>query len=128
MSAAPILSAGLLSLLAMGCSRSHPSAEFTHQVSLADRILVTNRYRPVTMTVTGQDLQDVSAAVTNAMRDKNCYSAVFDWDIQFYTGSNFLTAIHLQDRAFWAGSNQYSDSSGVLKRFCKTLEERAEAK
>jgi len=80
------------------------------------------------MTVTDQDLRDVSTAVTNAIEDKNCYLAVFDWDIQFYAGSNFLTAIHLQDRAFWAGSNQYSDSSGVLKRFWQTLEQRAETK
>ena len=80
------------------------------------------------MIVTGQDLRAVSAAVTNAIEDKNCYKAVFDWHIQFYSGSNFLTVIHLQDRTFWAGSNQFSDSSGVLKRFWQTLEQRTEPK
>jgi hypothetical protein len=123
-----VLPACLLLLFATGCSPSHPPAQFAHQISLADRIVVTNQYRPVSMTVTGQDLLDVSTAVTNAIEDKNPYAAVWDWDIQFYAGTNFLTAIHLQDRTFLACSNQYSDSSGVLKRFWQTLEERAEVK
>ena len=121
-----VASAGLL--LATACSPSRPSPEFARQVSLADRIIVTNRHRPVTMTLTGRDLVDVSTAVTNAIEDANNYSAVFDWDIQFYAGSNFLTVLHLQDRTFWAGSNQYSDSSGALKRFWQSLEQRAEEK
>jgi hypothetical protein len=115
-------------LLICGCSPARPPAEFTHQISQADRVIVTNRYRPVNFTVTGDEFRGVSTAVTNATHDKNCYTAIFDWDVQFYAGTNLLTVIHLQDRAFWAGSNQYSDSSGVLKQFYRRLEERAEQK
>src|SRR5689334_12863151 len=107
MKVSAVLLFDLLLLAAMGCSRSRPSAEFAHQISLADRIVVTNQYRPVTVTVTGRDLADLSAAVTNAIEDRNCYTAVFDWHVHFYAGSNSLTEIRLQDRAFWAGTNQY---------------------
>jgi len=122
------ISLGLL--LEMGCSPppSRPPAGLTKQIALADRIIVTNRYLAFSMTVTGKDFEDVSSAVTNAIEDKHHYDAIFDMDIQFYAGSNFLTVIHLQDRAFLAGSNQYSDSSGVLKQFWQSLEQRAEGK
>jgi len=122
-------SSASLVLLVTACSPPQPRAEFQKQVTLADRIVVTNRYRPVTMTVTGSDFQDVSRAVINATEAKGyVIMATFDWDIQFYAGSNFITVIHLQDRSFLVGTNQYSDSSGVLKQFWQVLEHRAEGK
>jgi hypothetical protein len=64
----------------------------------------------------------VGQAVAIAKHDRNAYSAIFDWDVQFYAGTNFLAVIHVQDRAFWIGGTQYSDGSGVLKAFYERLE------
>lgn len=102
---------------ACGCSPERPPADFIQQVSQADHVVVTNLYLPVTFTITGEEFRQLSTAITNATRDKNNYSAVFDWQVQFYKGTNHLTDIHLQDRAFVMPGLQYSDGSGVLKSF-----------
>jgi hypothetical protein len=67
-------------------------------------------------------------AVTNAVRDKNHYDAMFDWEVQFYAQTNISTVVHLQDRAFITKSGQYSDDSGGLETIYKEWEQRAENK
>jgi hypothetical protein len=116
----------LLLLTVYGCSPERPPADFVQQVSQADRVVVTNLYRPVFFTVSGDELQRLRLAVTNAIRDKNNYSAVFDFEVQFYVQTNLLTVIHLQDRAFSTKAGLYSDESGVLKAVYKEWEDRGE--
>jgi hypothetical protein len=117
----------LLSLTAVcGCSPERPPADFVQQVSQADRVVVTNLYRRVFFTLSGDELRRLSVAVTNATRDKNHYAAVFDWELQFYAQTNISTVVHLQDRAFITKAGQYRDDSGVLETIYKEWEQRAE--
>jgi len=109
-----------------GCSPERPPADFVLQVSQADRVVVTNLYRPVFFTVSGEELRRLSAAVTNAIRDKNDYDAIFAWQAQFYARTNLLTVIHLQDRAFLTKGGQYIDHSGALKALYDEWEQRGE--
>jgi hypothetical protein len=116
----------LLLITVCGCSLERPPVNFVQQVSQADHLVVTNLYRPVFFTVIGGELQRLRTAVTNAIRDKNNYSATFDFEVQFYAKTNLLTVIHLQDRAFIAKTGQYSDNSGVLKALYNEWEQREE--
>jgi len=105
-----------------GCSQpGQPPTEFTQQIFQADRIVATNRYDATNFVLTGEEVGRVGKAVASAKHDKNHYQAIFDWDLQFYTGTNFLAVVHLQDAAFWIGGTQYIDETGVLKTFYHRL-------
>lgn len=112
-----------MALTVCGCSRSHPAPEFVQRISGADRLIVTNQFSP-NLVVTGRDFQSISQAVMAASEDKKNYKAMFSWHLQFYAGTNFLTA-RLQGRVFWAGTNQYRDPSGVLENFYQTCVQRS---
>lgn len=112
-----------------GCSqRVQPPAEFTQQILSADRILATNTYDAATFVLSGEEVGRVGKAVASAKSDKSHYQAIFDWDLQFYTGTNYLTVIHFQDAAFWAGGAQYVDETGVLKALYHKLGSKAETR
>src|SRR4051794_14809777 len=114
MKSIPVSAAASVLLLVTGCSPARPSAEFTRKVSLADHIIVTNRALHVTRTLTGDDFRAITMAVTNAVEDKHNYDSIWDCEIQFFSGTNLLTTVNLAYRTFFAGSNHYVDSSGVL--------------
>lgn len=108
----------LLVFALCGCSRpAHPPAN----IATADRVVVTNRFSAFGLTVTGADASRLATAVAAAAQDRLPATAIFDWELEFYAGTNFLTLIHLQDRAFMLSNNQYSDDTGVLKTFWQKL-------
>jgi hypothetical protein len=68
-----------------------------------------------------------AAAAAASKHDKHAAAAIFDMELQFYSGTNLLSTIHLQDKSFVAeGRGQFSDDSGVLKTLYKRLEKQAE--
>jgi hypothetical protein len=105
-----------------GCSKpTHLPADISQRLSTADHIVVTNHSRAFGTDVLGAEVGSLAKAVASAKQDRFPASAMFDWDIEFYTGTNFLTVIHLQDRVFMLGDTQYSDDTGVLKTFWQKL-------
>ncbi len=130
MSPAVLSSCCALILFFADCGRSpeRPPASFVHLVARADRVTVTSLYLPVHFTLVGDELRPLSTAVTNAVRDRNHYDAVFDWEVVFCQGTNALTVIHFQDRAFLGMGAQYSDNSGVLKSLYDKWEKAADPK
>ena len=98
-----------------GCSEQ-PSKE-AQQIASADRLVATNSGTGAVLSVSGGELRKIVQALSSSKRDRRSYAAIFDWHIQFYSGTNFLTAIRLQDRVFRADNAQYSDETGVLKVF-----------
>jgi len=103
-------------------------AEISRQLSTADRVVVvTNHFHAFGATITCLDASRLTKTVTSARQDRLPADAVFDWDVEFYAGTNFLTVIHLQDRVFMLGNSQYIDDTGVLRDFWQKLvaEDRA---
>lgn len=98
-----------------GCSQ-HPT-RLAHQIASADRIVATNQGTVAKVVVAGEEAKRIAAAVASAKRDGNHYSAVFAWHLQFYSGTNLLAAIRLQDQVFKTKDAQYNDETGVLKAF-----------
>jgi hypothetical protein len=64
--------------------------------------------------------------VASAKHDRNNYDGIWNWDVQFYQGTNFVTVIHLMDRTFWTEDAQFRDDSGVLKAFYRRMLEDAD--
>lgn len=118
------------SLILGSCKRppEPPPVSFVQLISRADRATVTNLYLPVRFTLTENELRRLSTAVTNAVRDRSHYDAMFDWEVVFCQGTNALTVIHFQDRAFLAVGAQYSDNSGTLKALYDKWVKAAEPK
>ena len=112
-----------------GCSKAtHMPAEISRQLSTADRVVVaTNRFHAFGSAIAGEDVSRLTKAVASARQDSLPASASFDWDLEFYAGTNFLTVIHLQDRVFMLGDTQYIDDTGVLTTIWQKLvaEDRA---
>jgi hypothetical protein len=114
---------GCLVLLVVGlyaCSQQ-PPANLAQQVAGADRTVVSNWNQSVTLTITGEEVAKVGRAVTSAKQDKHAYDGIWNWDLQFYAGTNFLTLVHLMDRTFWTADTQYRDDTGVLKAFYRRV-------
>jgi hypothetical protein len=113
---------GLLSFLFGACSKQ-PS---TQRLAQADRIVATNIQFASSLTITGDEVGRVSRAVASANPDSNTYGGYWDWNVQFYQGTNCVAAIDLMDRTFWSAGKQYTDGTGVLEAFYKRLSEEAE--
>jgi hypothetical protein len=96
-----------------GCSDRCPL-----QLAQADRMVITNAIYPhFNCTIKGDEVKKVSKAVMAAKRDGKLYSAIFDMDVQFYSGTNCLETIGLAFNLFRTASGQYRDDTGELKAF-----------
>jgi hypothetical protein len=116
-------------LLAALCGCSKPArlpAEVAQRLAQADRIVVTNSHLSSPLTITGEEVGKVAKAVASAKHDGHSYDGIWNWDIQFYEGTNFVTVIHLMDRTFWTEDAQFRDDTGVLKAFYRRVLEDAD--
>ena len=111
---------GLLLLAMCGSSKpSHPPRELSRLFATADRAVVTNLYWQFGFTVTGEEVGRLANAIVGSKEDRLPAAAAFDCGIEFYSGTNFLGVIQLQEYVFVLEDTQYSDNSGVLKTFYK---------
>ena len=109
----------------LGCSQQR---ERTVQLSAsADRITATNKSLGSRFSIAADEAKRVVRAIAAAKRDRNHYPAIFDGEIQFYAGTNLLTAIRFQDQILRCDSEQYSDDSGILKALYDRLTAEANA-
>ena len=107
-----------------GCSRPElPPAAILQKLPTADRVVVTNRFLGFGTNIAGEGVGRLAKAVSTAEHPKDGAAAMFDLDMAFYSGTNFLFAIRLQDEAFLLEDREYDDRSGVLKAFYLKLEE-----
>ena len=114
---APMKMLPLLCVLVWACGCSPKNARLADQIRGADRIVATNRSVSAPVVVEGSEAKRIAAAAAGAKWDRNYYPAIFDWDVQFYAGTNFLAVIRLQDRIFKTKHAQFNDETGVLKAF-----------
>jgi hypothetical protein len=104
----------LLAGLASGCSQK-PSAKFATRLSTADHIVVTNSNRNFGLTLRGEDVAKICKVVTFANKVSSPTASLYDWDVQFFNGTNFLGAIRLMDK-------EYRDNSRVLSAYYQKWE------
>ena len=95
-----------------------------HHVAAADRVLATNWFASwhgdpgLGRSFSGRKVREIVAAVSSARRypNWNPTSSIYDWELQFYNGTNRLDAIHFQGRVFLLADGEYVDDTGVLEK------------
>ena len=110
-------------MLAMfGCSKpTYPPAVLSQRLATADRVVVTNSLPPFGSIVTGDEVGRLAKAIASAPQVKCPAGAVFNWDVKFYAGTNFVSEVHLQGGGFLLEDGEYSDDTGVLNTFYEKL-------
>src|SRR5437870_13743314 len=87
----------LLLMIAGACGCSANPAKLARRIAGADQIVATNSGTGAVLSIRGDAVRPIIRAVSCAKRDRNNYAAVFDWQIRFYSGTNLLDIIRLQD-------------------------------
>lgn len=105
----------ILWLVTCGCSQQ--PTKLARQIAGADHIVATNHGTSAVLSLSGKEFEKFAQAVVSAKRYRKYYGDIFDWEVRFYAGTNFITAVQLQDRVFRIDGTQYSDETGVLQAF-----------
>jgi hypothetical protein len=116
----------LLMLVLCGCSKQK---HFSQLLSAADHVAATNRNGQVFgCIVSGAEVSNLAKAVASAKRPYGLKALdftrdPFNWDLEFYAGTNSLAVMHLLGNGFFNLEGvQYCDGTGVAEAFWKKLE------
>jgi hypothetical protein len=94
--------------------------KLAHLIANADHIIVTNRsvprYRGFSISISGPRVGQIVRAVSSATRNQAETNSEWDWEIQFFKGTNRLAVVNFQGSMFLAENGEYHDGSGELKK------------
>jgi hypothetical protein len=116
-------------LVLCGCSKSmHPPEELSQRIAKADHVVATNRNGVVFIcTKSGAEVSNLAKAVKsgtkNTLETDLDWTNPYDWDVDFYAGTNSLAVMHLLHGYFQLEGVEYIDGTGVAEAFWKKLEE-----
>jgi hypothetical protein len=91
------------------------------QIASADRVVCTNFLSSedepkVSLAVSGERVKKIVKAVSRAKRLQLGTNSMWDWQLRFYAGTNFLAAIRFQADVFLAENGEFADESGELEK------------
>lgn len=96
-----------------------------HKLVGADRIVATDvseANSPVSLVLTGNQVQPIIQAVGTATRNRRNYAQAFCQTVDFYRGESLVGSIRVGDRLFLVGGVQYQDNTGNLPNLiCRPL-------
>ncbi len=114
-------------VLAAGCSQPSPKHaaapnDFAPRIAGADRVVLTNRlaglnrrYLGFSYAVSGRAAADIVEAVSVAPGHSPPFiDLLYDWDLQFWKGTNHLASVEYAGNVFRFDDREYVDKSGVL--------------
>jgi hypothetical protein len=100
------------------------------RIAGADRVIATNWFRASrgypghSLSFSGSKATKIVQAVSTSRAFTGVETwSMFDWELQFYKGTNRLDAIHFQGGSFKTDS-EYFDQTGVLDGIYQKLERR----
>ncbi len=110
------------------------STNLVRLIAEADRIVVTNRlasgidaYRGFSLTLSGHEASDIVKDVSSMVAFSSTKpptarsNSIFDWELRFYHGTNYLTAIYLDGTTFEFDGDEYGGDTGALKALSDRL-------
>ncbi len=100
--------------LVWGCSRE--LTRLGDRIASADRVVGATQSGKPMLSKTGDEAAKIVRALLSGRRDRDPHTAMFNWRLHFYRGSNLLYSVRFQDRLFVVENSVYSDDSGVVKR------------
>ena len=89
----------------------------SNQITNADRIVLTNsldEYPGFSDSISGDRMRRIMNAVSSAKRMNAPSDSAWEWQLQFYKGTNFLASVNFEGSSFVIGTEEYSEESGVL--------------
>lgn len=91
----------------------------------ADQIIATDRSEakaPVSIVITGNQVQSIIQAVGTASRNSQNYAQAFCQTVDFYRGESLVGSIRVGEHLFLIGNAQYQDNTGYLPNLvCRPL-------
>lgn len=96
----------------LGCSQQREKT--VRQITGADTVMLTNSLLGSGHSISADETKRLIEVMAAGKRDRKKYPAIFDGEIKFYSGTNFLAVVRFQDRIFRCGDEQYTDESGAL--------------
>jgi hypothetical protein len=83
-------------------------------IASADHIIVTNRfaggvaaYRGFSLTISGGEARKIIAHVSGVGPSPVMTDSIFDWELRFYRGGDYLATIYLAHSTFMFGGQEY---------------------
>jgi hypothetical protein len=107
-------------------------ADFLKQIAPADHIVITNRlagqlpqYQGFSVTISGRKMKNIVHALSLLKTYPNDpgSSSIWDWQLQFYQGTNHLGTANFQGSAIVI-DREYNDQTGVLDKLYREIMER----
>src|SRR5689334_1562031 len=110
------------------------ATNLANRIARAERIIATNWLagqsgQPTFSTpIPRNQVKSIVKAVSEARANLSGLSCncIFDWELQFYQGTNSLGAFHFQGSVF-VTDREFQDASGILEKLYKDLTTRAYA-
>lgn len=97
---------------ACGCS---PNKNLARSLKEADRVVVTNSFDGLSITVTGKEVNRMVKAIASGEKLPPSIAASVDFNLQFFKGTEHLATLPTSVMIFWAGDKAYSDRTGTLE-------------
>jgi hypothetical protein len=118
----------LLSLLSLLCGCSQSQKNFANNLKAADRIVVTNTFEALSITVTGTDVGAIVQAIANGKKESPNIDAAMGYKLEIFEGSNHLATVNTSGSVFWIGKTPYSDPTERISSLYRRLREETDLK
>lgn len=115
----------LLLICVCGCS---PQKNLANRLKSADRVVVTNAFEGLSISVTGADLSQIVQAIAMGKKENSNIDAAVGYKLQFYDQTQHLATITTSGGVFWIGSTPYSDSTDTISGLYRRLREETDLK
>jgi len=113
-----MLPALLLLICVCGCS---PQKSLAKQLKGADRVVVTNTVRGLSISVTGTNVDMIVKAIAASKKESPLIDAAIGLRLEFYKGTNHIGTVDTSYEVFWVGKTPYSDTTETLKGICQKI-------
>ncbi|MBI5388021.1 MAG: hypothetical protein HZA90_25435 [Verrucomicrobia bacterium] len=115
--------AGLFLVLVVAWSGCSPQKTLAHRLAGADRVIVTNSYDRLSITVTGEEVNKVVQAIATGRKENRDIQATPGLDFQFFKGVEHLETITTAIQVFWIARKPYIDQTGMLEALAHRFRE-----
>lgn len=95
-----------------GCSAKKSLA---HRLEGADRVIVTNTFEHLSITVTGEEVDKINRAIAASKKVSPHISATPGLGLEFFKGDEYLGTVDTSYQVFWIEDKPCKDTTVVLE-------------
>ena len=110
-------------LVLFGCS---PQKSLANRLKGADHVVVTNTVEHLSISVTGEAVNQLVQAMATAKKERPDIEAAVGLTLEFYKGGAHLETVRTSSQIFWVGNTPYSDRTETLNGLYRRLREETD--